>query len=33
MVDGIVYYLNEDGRSLYWGDRHFVLFGPGPGGA
>ena len=31
MVDGIVCYLNEDGRSRDWGDRHFVLFGPGPG--
>ena len=29
MVDGIVCYLNEDGSSDDWGDRHFVRFGPG----
>jgi hypothetical protein len=30
MVDGIVCYQNEDGSSEDWGNRYFILFGPGP---
>lgn len=30
MVDGIVCYQNEDGRSRQYGTRYFVTFGPGP---